>query len=109
MLFATGFNAPFWQYLFPDDEAKRHWLDNAWAIGIDNPTDRSFVVEDMEKGNRIVAFSRWMVPQQDGNLERKWPDIKESDWHMDVAGSFFGGMEENRHELMGTRPHWSTP
>ena len=25
---------------------------------------------------------------------------------MNVAGPFFGGMEANREELMGKRPHW---
>ena len=60
-------------------------------LPVDNPTDRSFVVEDTEKGNRVVAFSRWMAPQQDGNLERKWPEVKEDEWDMEVAGAFFGG------------------
>ena len=75
-------------------------------MGIDNPTDRSFVVEDTQKGNKIVAWSRWMVPQHDGNLERKWPEPNADAYDMEVCGAFFGGMEENRLELMGTRPHW---
>ena len=79
----------------------------AWALGLDNSTDRSFVVADTEKDNKIVAFSRWMVPQQDGNRERKWPDLKEEDWDMEVAGAFFGGMEVSRETLMEKRPHWS--
>jgi GNAT superfamily N-acetyltransferase len=74
-------------------------------MGLANPTDRTFVVEDTEKDNKIVAFSRWMVPQSDGNLERKWPDLPSS-WDMEVAGAFFGGMEHNREEMMGKRPHW---
>lgn len=41
-------------------------------MGIDNPTDRSFVVEDTEQGNRIVAFSRWMVSYAlGGNLPQR--------------------------------------
>ena len=63
-------------------------------MGIANPTDRSFVVEDTEKGSMIVGFSRWMVPQNDGNLERKWPDCKEDQWDMEVAGAFFGGSKK---------------
>lgn len=64
-----------------------------------------------------------MIPQEDGNQERKvsepsqqciavsdtnqWAEIKEDEWDMEVASAFFGGMEGNRHEVMGTRPHWS--
>ncbi len=39
-------------------------------------------------------------------MSAKWPDVKEDEWDMDVAGPFFGGMEANREELMGKRPHW---
>lgn len=75
-------------------------------MGIYNPTDRSFVVEDTKNENKIVAFSRWMVPQTDGNQDRTWPDLREDAWDMEVAGAFFGGMGESRLELMGKRPHW---
>ena len=106
VLMKQGFNAPFWQYTWPDKTTSRQWLDQAWSLGLDNPTDRTFVVKDTENDNRIVAFSRWMVPQNDGNQERKWPDINADEYDMDVLGAFFGGMEENRVELMGKRPHW---
>lgn len=76
-------------------------------MGLDNPTDQTFVVEDSESNNEIVAFSRWMVPQQDGSIERPWPEPKPEDWDMELADAFFGGMEENHKELMGKRPHWS--
>ena len=59
--FFRSFNAPFWQYFIPDNARNRQWWQDAWAIGLENPTDRSFVVEDTENGNTIVAFSRWMV------------------------------------------------
>ena len=75
-------------------------------MGLDNPTDRTFVVEDTQNGNKIVAWSRWMVPQSDGNQERKWPELNADDYDMDVVGAFFGGMEENRAKLLEKRPHW---
>ena len=86
----------------------RKWWSEAWQLGLDNPTDRTFVVEDTDNQNKLVAFSRWMVPQQDGNQERPWPEMSESEWDMEIVENFFGGMEENRRELMGARPHWST-
>jgi len=49
------------RYFMGDNAANRNWWDEAWTLGIKNPADRNFVVEDTEKGNRIVAFSRWMV------------------------------------------------
>lgn len=107
-VFFHSFNARFWQYFIPDKPAFRRWWNEAWALGVDNPTDRTFVVEDTAQANRIVAFSRWMVPQPDGNQERKWPEMEECEWDMEVAGAFFGGMESNRLEMMGKRPHWCT-
>lgn len=84
----------------------RKWWDEAHAMSLDNPADRSFVVEDLQNNGKIVAFSRWQVPQQDGNQERGWPEMDPSQFDMEIVGAFFGGMEENRRELMGSRPHW---
>lgn len=92
--------------MFPNNEYMRKWFADSFQISLDNPTDRGFVIEDTQKSNRIVAFSRWMVPQSDGNLERKWPDMAEQQFDMDACGAFFGGMEENREHIMGSRPHW---
>ncbi|KAK4539235.1 hypothetical protein LTR36_000863 [Oleoguttula mirabilis] len=104
--FFNSFNAPFWRYFTPDTPDKREWWNDAWTMGIENPTDRSFVVEDTEEGNTVVAFSRWMTPQRNGNLERKWPEMAEHEWDMEIVNQFFGGMASNRHEMMGKRPHW---
>ena len=79
-------------------------------MGLDNMTDRTFVVEDTEKRSRVVAFSRWAMPQEDGNIDRSpsWPVLTENVCpDMDVANAFFSGMEASRHEVMGKRPHYS--
>ena len=104
--FFRSFNAPFWQHFMPDTPEKRKWWDEGEIISMNNPTDVNFLVEDTENNNKIVGFSRWMTPQQDGNLERKWPDMKPEEWDMEIVEKFFGGMEENRAEMMGKRPHW---
>jgi len=75
-------------------------------MGLENPISRTRVAIDTQKDNKVVAFSRWLTPQADGNLETKWPEFKEDDWDMNLVEKFFGGMEENRHLLMGSRPHW---
>jgi hypothetical protein len=85
----------------------RSWWKDAWIMGLENPTDRTFVVEDTSAGNRIIGFSRWMVPQADGNLERKWPEMTDERLDMELADAFWGGMDANREKLMGHRPHWS--
>lgn len=54
---------------------------------------------------RLVAFTRWRVPQADGNLEQKWPELP-GELDMEVMDGFFGGMAMNHEELMGNRPHW---
>ena len=108
-VFFHSFNAPFWQYFIPDTPYMRRWWDEAWTIGLDNPTDRTFVAVDTANSDKVIGFSRWMAPQDDGNQERKWPDMAPEDqWDMEIVGRFFGGMDENRKELMGTKPHWST-
>jgi hypothetical protein len=63
---------PFWAYLFPDSTiCRREYLDKLWAIGLRNPTDRTFVVVDTQEHDRVVALSRWQVPQKDGNRDRE--------------------------------------
>ncbi|KAK3110834.1 hypothetical protein LTR53_014471 [Teratosphaeriaceae sp. CCFEE 6253] len=105
-VFFHSFNAPFWQYFLPETPDVRRWWDQGWALGIDSATDRSFVVEDSEQGDRIVAFSRWMTPQSDGNQVREcWPEMP-GGMDMEVADAFFSGMEANRHAMMEKRPHW---
>ena len=79
-VFFHSFNAPFWQYFMADNPANRQWWDKGWTMGIESPTDISFVVEDTQSNNRIVAFSRWMTPQKPGVQKRKcWPDMKEEE------------------------------
>ncbi|KAK5124551.1 hypothetical protein LTR85_001768 [Meristemomyces frigidus] len=115
-VFFHSFNAPFWQYFIPPTPEKRKWWDDSWLMGIENPTDRSFVVEDTERGNKIVAFSRWMIPQLDGNLERKWAAMAEDEWDMDIADCFFGAVLEmlgvhedyQKHGIGGRLIRWGT-
>jgi len=107
-VFYRSFNAPFWQHLFADNPENRQWWHESWVMSLENPQDRSFVAEDTSRENKIVAFSRWMVPQSDGSAERPWPPLREDAWDMDLMGAFFGGMDANHEELMHGRPHWCT-
>ncbi|KAF2772636.1 hypothetical protein EJ03DRAFT_348587 [Teratosphaeria nubilosa] len=87
-VFFRSFNAPFWQYFISDKIGRANGeQDIVW-----------------EKGNKIVGFARWVLPQRDGNLERKWPEMDPKDWDMEIFEKFF--VEENRHEMMQTTPHW---
>lgn len=54
---------------------------------------------------RVVAFTRWRVPQSDGNIEERWPGLPDG-LDMEVMDEFFGGMATNHHALMEKRPHW---
>lgn len=109
-VFFRSFNAPFWQYFMPGTPFVREWWTAAWTQGLDSPRDRTFVAVDVgaEAGDRVVGFSRWVVPQADGSLEHDaWPPIRPEDgWDMDLVAKFFGGMDENREGLMGKKPHW---
>ena len=90
----------------PENESRRRWWNKAWELGIESPSDRTFVVEDRENDNKILAFSRWQVPQEDGNLERRWPELNSDEWDVEVAKDFFEGTEANRKAMMDGRPHW---
>lgn len=74
-----------------------------------SPENRALPAWEQKGANtsdgRVVAFARWRVPQEDGNLEEKWPELPEG-LDMEVMGAFFGGMEVNHADLMGSRPHW---
>jgi len=111
-LFFESFNAPFFRYAWPPTESGRKWWVEAWSIGYKDDTCRTFIVFDSsiktehEPEGKPVAFTRWVIPQQDGNLDRAWPALLE-EWDEELMGAFFGGMQRNRAELMGRRPHWS--
>jgi len=105
VVYYHAFNAPFFRHFTPDTPALRRWWHASWQLSLANPNDRNFAVEELATG-KIVAFSRWMLPQDDGNTERPWPDLDEKDWDMEIAEPFFGGMERNHVELMGKRKHW---
>ena len=105
-VFYRSFNAPYWQYLFPNTPSKRQWWRESWILSFNNPHDRSFVAVDTRNNDKAIALSRWMTPQTDGSKERPWPELKDDEWDMDLAGAFFGGMDESHEELMQARPHW---
>ncbi|SMY20864.1 unnamed protein product [Zymoseptoria tritici ST99CH_1A5] len=100
----------FWAYLFPDSTiCRRQYLDRMWAIGLENPTDRTFVAVDTQEHDRFAGFSRWQIPQADSNRGRQcrfWPDIPGGLFDMELIEAFFGGVEVNRKEVMGERSHW---
>ncbi|KAF2722390.1 hypothetical protein K431DRAFT_284078 [Polychaeton citri CBS 116435] len=106
--FFHSFNAKFWQYFMPDNEHLRWWWDKSWEKGLDNPTDVNFVAIDTEKGDKVIGFSRWMKPQQDGyqNREASWAEVIPEHWDMELTNSFFEGMDNNRLVLLEKRPHW---
>ncbi|KAK4988218.1 hypothetical protein LTR66_007375 [Elasticomyces elasticus] len=107
-LFFASFSAPFWKVLVPPTPSSETWWSEAWRMGIEeDPTAHTLVVEYPDRDNNIVAFARWIAPQQNGDLNRKWPNVTaEGGWDMAIAEPFFGGMEKNREHLMGSRPHW---
>lgn len=75
-LFYTAFAPahPFYSVMMLR-EAGLPWWVAAWRLGIrKDPTTRTFVVEDSSCNGELVAYSRWVVPQLDGNLYRLWPE-----------------------------------
>ncbi|KAJ2990434.1 hypothetical protein NUW58_g2952 [Xylaria curta] len=97
----------FFEIATPDDTPTREWLNKLFASGITAGPGviRTFVVEDLSQGNKIVAFSRWVVPQLDGNQDVPLPAFPPH-WDPAVSEALWGGMARQRTKVMGTRPHW---
>ncbi|KAI0535798.1 hypothetical protein GGR58DRAFT_503941 [Xylaria digitata] len=97
----------FFDFATPDDAPTRKWFDELWTMGImAGPTVmRTFVVEKLSEGNKLVAFVRWHVPQADGNQDIPMPPIPSS-WDPEITDALWGGMERMRARVMGKRPHW---
>ncbi|KAK4942193.1 hypothetical protein LTR28_008730 [Elasticomyces elasticus] len=114
-LYFTSFfpSHPFWVAFCPSGPQSERWWQECWRLSIEeDPAARNFVVidkdarsEDGDGKGKAVAFSRWIEPQRDGSLEKVWPALPDH-FDMELCGQFFGGMDENRKELMGSRPHW---
>ncbi|GAW20885.1 hypothetical protein ANO14919_103980 [Xylariales sp. No.14919] len=97
----------FFGYATPDDPATRKWFDDLWTMGIEAGPSvvRTFVVEDSSQGNKVVALSRWHVPQADGNQDIPMPPVP-AHWDPDITESLWGGMAKSRARIMGHKPHW---
>ncbi|KAI0403607.1 hypothetical protein F4802DRAFT_571241 [Xylaria palmicola] len=106
----TSFNPshPFFDYATPDTPATRKWLEEFWTAGIAAGPEvtRTFVVEDLAQENKVVAFSRWHVPQADGNQDSPKPKTTPAEWDPEVTDALWGGMARSRRRVMGQRPHW---
>ncbi|KAK6522594.1 hypothetical protein TWF281_002032 [Arthrobotrys megalospora] len=97
----------FWQAVTPDDPVTRQWLNDAWDLGVQcGPSVfKTWVVEDLAKNGKIVAFARWHVPQADGKQDFPLPTYP-AHWDAELTDALWGGMPRNRLDVMGTRPHW---
>ncbi|KAF3923867.1 hypothetical protein ABW21_db0207594 [Orbilia brochopaga] len=91
----------------PIDPITRKWWDDTWTLGIQVGPGvlMTFVVEDLSRDNKLVAFIRWHVPQLDGKQDIPLPDFP-SEWDAELTEAFWGGMVKNRAAVMGRKPHW---
>ncbi|KAI3338322.1 hypothetical protein F4824DRAFT_460480 [Ustulina deusta] len=97
----------FFDFATPDDATTRKWFNELWTMGIvaGPGVMRTFVVEDLSRGNKLVAFSRWHVPQADGNQDIPMPPVP-AHWDLDITEALWGGMARSRSRIMGQKPHW---
>jgi len=110
-----------WTMAITSDPTARIFVavDTSYASQSDDETTntnnaKSHLGTDLDKrfpslvtDGRIVGYTRWRVPQADGNIDDKWPDLPQGEGiDMNILGPFFEGMHNNREELMGRNPHW---
>ncbi|GAP88147.1 putative acyl- N-acyltransferase [Rosellinia necatrix] len=96
----------FYRYTAPDDAETRKWLNEFWELGImaGPSVVRTFVVEDVSQGNKLVAVSRWHVPYAGGIPDIPVPTYP-ARWDQEVSETLWGGLE-SRERTMGSAPHW---
>lgn len=101
----TAFADAFHQLLFNRQPESEAWWHEVHRVGLtEDSTLRTVKAVDTTTG-AIVGFARWVLPQADGSLERRWPDLPPGT-HSQLAEAFFGGMERSREQYMGKRPHY---
>ncbi|KAK6347641.1 hypothetical protein TWF718_005480 [Orbilia javanica] len=94
--------------LEPDTRTSQWWND-VWNLGIQagSSTVKTFVTED--QSSKIVAFSRWNVPQiQKPQNDAPLPEFPD-EWGAELTEALWGNAARNREKIMGRRPHWSKP
>ncbi|RYO85836.1 hypothetical protein DL766_005801 [Monosporascus sp. MC13-8B] len=108
-LWYSAFNTShkFWEVMTPADAVTCQWWNDVWTMGIKaGPAVlKTFVVEDLSRAGRLVAFSRWHLPQADGSQNIPLPEYP-PEWDPELTEALWGGMPKNRADVMGQRPHW---
>ncbi|KAK6499624.1 hypothetical protein TWF481_009989 [Arthrobotrys musiformis] len=92
----------------PDAKTSKWWSD-VWNMGIQAGPNvvKTFVTEN--KDNKIVAFSRWNVPQiQSAQSDAPLPEFPD-EWGAELTEALWSNAARNREDIMGHRPHWSKP
>ncbi|KAF3923243.1 hypothetical protein ABW21_db0200649 [Orbilia brochopaga] len=106
MTFYTS--SDFWKIVTPETPAARKWLNELWALGIQNSPERNrtFVVEDLANDKKIVAFSRWQVPIADGTqYDGSYPKHYPAEWDPEFLDGVWGAIARKRKEIMGDKVH----
>ncbi|EGX49357.1 hypothetical protein AOL_s00078g390 [Orbilia oligospora ATCC 24927] len=89
------------------DSKTSRWWDEVWSVGIQAGPNvvKTFVAEN--KDNKVVAFSRWNVPQMQGGvrIDASLPDFPD-EWGAELTEALWGNVARNREKIMGRRPHW---
>ncbi|KAF3922733.1 hypothetical protein ABW21_db0207302 [Orbilia brochopaga] len=94
----------FWKDLAPEDPVTEQWLGSNWAEGISSDKTKTFVVQDLSKAGKIVAFMRWSLPKQMSDKSRS-PSKPEYKYPTRLAEVLWAGGLNNQIEVMGHRPH----
>ncbi|KAF3908608.1 hypothetical protein AA313_de0200580 [Arthrobotrys entomopaga] len=98
----------FWKVVTPDTPAGRAWVKEFWAISIRASPERHriFVVEDLAKDKKLVAFLRFMVPITDGTQFHNPIPEYPPEWDAEWLNGVWGGIGNKRKEIMGNQIHW---
>ncbi|KAJ6260165.1 hypothetical protein Dda_4388 [Drechslerella dactyloides] len=98
----------FWKAVTPDTPAGRAWVKELFAISIRASPDRHriFVVEDLAKEKKLVAFLRFQVPITDGTQHHNPIPEYPPEWDAKWLNGVWGGIANKRKEVMGDKVHW---
>ncbi|KAF3205916.1 hypothetical protein TWF679_009097 [Orbilia oligospora] len=82
------------------------WWNKVWTLGISfSPHLIQTYVVTHNPTTRIVAFSRWQLPNQHSAQNTYLPDFP-PEWDACLTEALWGGISKTKAEAMGNRPHW---
>ncbi|OJJ66135.1 hypothetical protein ASPBRDRAFT_59998 [Aspergillus brasiliensis CBS 101740] len=103
-LWYDAFGDPINRCLYPDTPGARAWLEDYHRASLQSPDQHYLkIITDTKSTSPLVAFVKW-----DFNTTSPGHHFppRPADFDHAFCDTFFGGLDQARRTIMGTRPHY---